>query len=116
MITFIDLTYISAILSTESKRMASPAPSNGSTGDSQFDNEPEGELWEVIEITAERPKLYRVKWKGNNPVTGRPWPQDWIPKKDVTDDLKEVWKEKKKEKEKQRKAPSASYFALTQGC
>ncbi|PFH47493.1 hypothetical protein AMATHDRAFT_129686, partial [Amanita thiersii Skay4041] len=49
-------------------------------------------LWEVIEITSERSKSYRVKWKGNDPATGKPWAQSWVPKGDVTNDLVIKWK------------------------
>lgn len=52
-------------------------------------------LWEVIEIVAERGKKYRVRWAGNDPKTGRPWPLDWVPKHDCTDHLVEEWKRKK---------------------
>ncbi|KAG2067698.1 hypothetical protein BDR04DRAFT_835311 [Suillus decipiens] len=52
-------------------------------------------LWEVIEIVAERGKKYRVRWAGNDPKTGRPWPLDWVPKHDCTDHLVEEWKKKK---------------------
>lgn len=52
-------------------------------------------LWEVIEIVAERGKKYRVRWAGNDPKTGRPWPLDWVPKHDCTDHLVGEWKKKK---------------------
>jgi len=52
-------------------------------------------LWEVLEIVAERGKKYRVRWAGNDPKTGRPWPLDWVPKHDCTDHLVEEWKRKK---------------------
>ncbi|KAG2745559.1 hypothetical protein P692DRAFT_2089000 [Suillus brevipes Sb2] len=52
-------------------------------------------LWEVIEIVAERGKKYRVRWAGNDPKTGRPWPLDWVPKHDCTDHLVGEWKRKK---------------------
>ncbi|RDX51079.1 hypothetical protein OH76DRAFT_1401850 [Lentinus brumalis] len=63
-------------------------------------------LWDVIEITAERAKEYRVRWKGNDPATGKPWAQSWVPKHDCTDDLIRDWKiakaKKKKEAEKRK--------------
>ena len=51
-------------------------------------------LWEVIEIVAEKAKHYRVRWAGRNPKTGRPWPLDWVPKRDCTTILVNAWKEK----------------------
>jgi len=56
------------------------------------------ELWEVIEITAEKGRMYKVRWKGTDPKTMKPWPQCWVNKADCTDDLVLVWR-KKKEKE-----------------
>ncbi|KAI0719991.1 hypothetical protein C8T65DRAFT_634525 [Cerioporus squamosus] len=65
-------------------------------------------LWDVIEITAERAKEYKVRWKGNDPATGKPWAQSWVPKHDCTDDLIRDWKiakaKKKKEAEKRKSA------------
>lgn len=51
-------------------------------------------LWEVIEITAEKPKTYKVKWAGINPKTKKPWAQTWVSKHDCTDDLVHAWKVK----------------------
>lgn len=84
------------------RTMASPAPSTDSTQEErQFvpQSDDEETLWEVIEITAERPKQYKVKWKGIDPDTGRPWAQSWVPKTDCTDDLRRVWKKKLKIKQ-----------------
>ena len=55
-------------------------------------------LWEVIEITAEKGKAYKVRWKGVNPNTQKPWPQSWVAKHDCTDDLVRHWKLKKNKK------------------
>jgi len=52
-------------------------------------------LYAVEEITAERGNKYKVKWSGVNPATGKPWPQDWVNKRDCTDDLVAEWKAKK---------------------
>lgn len=62
----------------------------------------EDELWEVIEITGERSKEYKVKWAGINEKTSKPWPQSWVPKHDCTDDLVLTWKAKKKELERRK--------------
>jgi hypothetical protein len=87
--------------------MASPVPSTDSTqGETQFipQSDDEETLWKVVEITAERPKQYKVKWDGLNPDTGRPWAQSWVPKGDCTDDLRKEWKKKLKRKEEAKKA------------
>ena len=57
-------------------------------------------LWEVIEITAEKGKLYKVRWKGVDPRTQKPWPQSWVAKHDCTDDLVGEWKLKQGKKKK----------------
>ena len=57
-------------------------------------------LWEVIEITAEKGKQYRVRWAGTDPKTRKPWPQSWVPKHDCTDDLVLAWKRKQALKKK----------------
>ena len=57
-------------------------------------------LWEVIEITAEKGKLYKVRWKGIDPKTQNPWPQSWVAKHDCTDDLVREWKLRQGKKKK----------------
>lgn len=57
-------------------------------------------LYEVEEITAERGNKYRVKWAGVSPVSGKPWPQDWVDKSDCTTSLVAEWKAKKKVKKR----------------
>jgi hypothetical protein len=49
-------------------------------------------LWKVIEITGEKDKFYKVRWEGDDPKTGKPWPQSWVPKHDCTPDLVKAWK------------------------
>jgi|SRR5882762_816378 hypothetical protein len=93
--------------------MASPVPSTPSTQDeTQFipQSDDEETLWKVIEITAERPKQYKVKWDGLNPATGRPWAQSWVPKGDCTDDLRRAWKKKLKNMEVAKKAGNGTPF------
>ena len=63
----------------------------------------EDELWEVIEIVAERGKQYRVRWAGVNPRTNKPWPLDWVAKSDCTPDIVKAWKQKKAEKDAKKK-------------
>lgn len=57
-------------------------------------------LWTVLAITDERKGKYKVKWAGINPETGRPWPQNWVPRADCTDDLVAEWKRKKAAKQR----------------
>jgi hypothetical protein len=58
-------------------------------------------LWEVIEITAERSKLYKVKWAGVDPKTKKSWAQSWVAKHDCTRDLVAEWKRKQAKKKKE---------------
>jgi hypothetical protein len=74
-------------------------------------------LLEVIEITAEKSKLYRVRWAGNDPKTRKPWPMSWVPKHDCTDDLVLAWKRKQAKKRKgaeQKKCMLISPFSYRQ--
>ena len=65
-----------------------------SSPDTQFvpQDDDDDLLWEVIEITAEDRKNYKVKWAGIDPQTGKPWKQSWVPKHDCTDVLVMQWK------------------------
>jgi hypothetical protein len=49
-------------------------------------------LWEVTEIVSEKRGSYKVRWKGNDPATGKSWAPSWVSKGDVTDDLVKKWK------------------------
>lgn len=71
-------------------------------------------LYSVIEITSERNNMYKVRWAGNDPKTGKPWAQSWVAKTDCTDDLVLKWKKKKKEREK-RKRMFIRYYARSFG-
>jgi hypothetical protein len=96
--------------------MASPAPSTSSTqGETQFipQSDDEETLWKVIEITAERPKQYKVRWDGLNPENGRPWAQSWVPKGDCTDDLRKEWKKKGKKREEEAKKAGKGVLAIS---
>ena len=64
-------------------------------------------LWEVVEIIAEKGKKYQVLWAGTDPKTGKPWPPDWVPKHDCTDDLVRAWKKKKLEGKHQKQTGKA---------
>jgi hypothetical protein len=68
-----------------------------STSDSQFvpqDDDAET-LWEVEEIVAEKAGMYRIRWSGEDPATGQPWPLDWVKKHDCTPTLVADWVAKK---------------------
>ncbi|KIY48474.1 hypothetical protein FISHEDRAFT_73670 [Fistulina hepatica ATCC 64428] len=65
-----------------------------SQSDTQFQSDGEGQLWEVVKITAEKGKKYKVQWAGAD-EHGKPWPESWVHKHDCTPDLVAAWKEKK---------------------
>ena len=73
-------------------------------------------LWKVIEITSEKGDLYKVRWEGNDPETGKPWPQSWVPKHDCTNDLVRAWKRAKAMKKfeaDQKRGESSSCYNRT---
>ncbi|KAF4584924.1 hypothetical protein EYR40_001750 [Pleurotus pulmonarius] len=80
----------------------SDEPSQGESSEVQFVEQSgdEENLWEVLEITAERTNSYRVKWAGTDPSTGKPWQQSWVPKHDCTPELVSSWKKRKRAKQK----------------
>ena len=69
------------------------------------------QLWAVEEILDEKGRKYLLKWAGTDD-NGKPWPNSWVPKHDVTNDLITQWKELKKkrklEKEMKRKRKQSS--------
>lgn len=85
---------------TRSSPMPRKSLPSSSSRSQVFEPQSEDEkiLWEVIEITNEKSGKYQVRWAGDDPDTGKPWPLDWISKKDCTVDLVESWKKKKAEK------------------
>lgn len=70
-------------------------------------------LWEVIQITAERGKFYKVKWAGTDPKTKKPWAQSWVAKHDCTDDLVTEWKLKQARKRKEDEKRTGESFCYT---
>ncbi len=52
----------------------------------------EEKLWDAIKIVAERSKEFKVKWDGIDNKTGKPWPDSWVYKHDVTPDLVNEWR------------------------
>ncbi|CAK5274131.1 unnamed protein product [Mycena citricolor] len=67
-------------------------------------------LYEVIEILKESKSKYLVKWAGVD-SRGKPWPDDWVPKQDVTNQLVSTWKKKKallREKKAEKAARATS--------
>ncbi|THG98956.1 hypothetical protein EW145_g7343 [Phellinidium pouzarii] len=57
------------------------------------------DLWDVVEILAEKCHRFLIKWAGAD-SDGNPWPDSWVPREDVTDDLVSEWKAKKSAKKK----------------
>ncbi|KIK63306.1 hypothetical protein GYMLUDRAFT_464287 [Collybiopsis luxurians FD-317 M1] len=68
--------------------------SNPSDEETQFipQSGDEDTLWEAVAIVAENAKLYKIKWAGFDPATGKPWADSWVAKHDVTRDLVEAWR------------------------
>ncbi|KAL5528221.1 hypothetical protein ACEPAF_7357 [Sanghuangporus sanghuang] len=59
------------------------------------------QLWDVIAIRAERNGKYLIQWAGAD-ENGNPWPDSWVPREDVTDDLVAAWKKEKATRERER--------------
>jgi hypothetical protein len=55
----------------------------------------------VIKITGETTQYFRVMWAGDDPKTGKPWKQSFVPKDDCTDDIVDAWNKEKKAKAQQ---------------
>ncbi|TFY67122.1 hypothetical protein EVG20_g4056 [Dentipellis fragilis] len=70
-------------------------------------------LYEAIEITAERRGQYRIRWAGNDPKTGKPWAQTWASRKDCTDILISDWRQKQREKKLKQTGRSKSRSSHT---
>lgn len=74
------------------------------------------QLWNVVEIRGERKGMYLIQWEGAD-ENGNPWEDSWVPREDVTDDLVEVWKEKKRtEKKDKAKKKAEKRERKRQGC
>ncbi|KAJ7084905.1 hypothetical protein B0H15DRAFT_951390 [Mycena belliarum] len=56
----------------------------------------------AIAILGERRSRYLVQWDGRD-ETGKPWPDSWEPKSNVTDDLVSAWKAKKADTKTKKK-------------
>ena len=67
-----------------------------------FQSGDEDNLWTIEGIVSERQGMYKVKWAGNDPATGKPWGNSWVKKSDVTPDVVKHWKERQA-KEQARK-------------
>ncbi|KAL5484991.1 hypothetical protein ACEPAI_7633 [Sanghuangporus weigelae] len=90
------------------KRGKQNAKSGYTSADSEFQTqgfEPREsdaeQLWDVIAIRAERNGKYLIQWAGAD-ENGNPWPDSWVPREDVTDDLVEAWKKEKAARERER--------------
>lgn len=67
----------------------------------------EGEqLYEIIEILAERGNRYKVNWAGEDPETKKPWPPSWVEKEQCdAPDLVKAWKSKKRRQKRKATEP-----------
>jgi hypothetical protein len=69
----------------------------------ELDTEDEAnKLWKVLGIVAERKNKYKIRWEGDDPATGKPWPNSWTMKEDVTSDVIEEWLALPEEERKRR--------------
>ena len=59
------------------------------------------QLWDVIAIRGERNGMYLIQLEGADD-DGNPWPDSWVPRADVTNDLVEAWKKEKAMKRRER--------------
>ena len=64
-------------------------------------------LWSVEEILQEKGNRYLLKWAGVDD-NGKPWPNSWVPKHDVTNDLIVQWKELKKQRKQDKESKKKS--------
>ncbi|KAK9478115.1 hypothetical protein V1514DRAFT_90960 [Lipomyces japonicus] len=56
------------------------------------DDDDENEYWPVDEILQENSEgMVLVRWKGEDPKTGKPYPSDWIPRESCTVELLNTW-------------------------
>ncbi|KAJ8468385.1 hypothetical protein ONZ51_g9676 [Trametes cubensis] len=71
-----------------------------------------GDGWyEAIDIVAERKGMYKVRWGGVDPKTGKPWEDSWVSTRDCSKQLIASWKEQqaaKKKAQAQRRKSRAS--------
>ncbi|KAH9965262.1 hypothetical protein BC827DRAFT_842578 [Russula dissimulans] len=72
-----------------------------------------GTSWEVIEIVEEDGKRYQVRWAGEDPRTGKPWPLDWVPSSYCSSELVKAWERKKAKEEVSLVPASISSSSLT---
>lgn len=104
---------MSRMARSDSEAESVASDDTGITFSQQFEPQEDDEdlLWEVEKITQERKKEYKVKWKGIDPKTRKPWEQSWVAKKDCTPDLVIAWKEEKKELER-RNCQLLLYYSI----
>ena len=69
-----------------------------SDDETQFEPHSDDDLFDVVEILGEKANgTYLVRWAGTD-SNGEPWPDSWVPRKDITDDLVVEWRKKKAQK------------------
>lgn len=84
----------------------SGSPELGDTQETQFIpmSDDEATLWLVETILAEKGGRYLIRWAGLD-ENGKPWPDSWVPKYDVTDDCIQEWKAKKAKQQRRKSKP-----------
>lgn len=80
-------------------------------GEEQVEEPEPGEdgYWPALEILGENRYEYLVNWDGTDPGTGKRWEPTWTRKTEVTDDLIEVWEEKKAATKKKSRPGTFSF-------
>lgn len=63
------------------------------SSDAEGDN-----VYPVECVVAQKGHRYKVRWVGVDPETGEPWPDSWVTRSDITDDVVQEWKIKQKVK------------------
>lgn len=79
------------------KNVSSPVvlePSDSSDLETQFIEltDDEVNLWDAVEIVAEKGDMFKIRWEGIDPETQKPWADSWVVKTDCTNDLVEAWR------------------------
>lgn len=65
-------------------------------------------IYDVIEIVKERKGQYLVRWDGVDPK-GKPWPDTWIDKHEVVEDIVEEWTLKKLQRKTEKQQRNGVY-------
>lgn len=77
------------------------------------DDDEEGRIWEVEGILAEKKGKFLVRWKGTD-ENGKPWPDSWLNREDITDDVVQEWRLKQAAKKLASKGEPFTFFLRVQ--